>query len=249
MADRGVGGAGVADSVDRQGDRSAAYAVAEHLRVMRRPPAPRAAAVAVAVVVDRAGGDLAGSGRRRVTAGDRASVGSVAVDDRRGRSRRMAAGVGIERVARTRPRCGGCGDRSRRSWRRVQRLRAVVEAKARVALVPAADLGLAGGGVPRRSGDARVARDDLPVVVRAVPRRVTQGTDPLFAFGAHDPPAARPHRDERSRPAARHAQHLANGPPKPTTERCPAIGKATCSWANGCTRWRRWWNARPASSC
>ena len=79
--------------------------------------------------------------------------------------------------------------------------------EARAALVSAADLGLAGGGVPRRSGDARVARDDLPVVVRAVPRRVTQGTDPLSAVGTHDASTARPHRDERSRPAARHAQH------------------------------------------
>src|SRR5205085_9257073 len=27
-------------------------------------------------------------------------------------------------------------------------------------------------------------------------------------------------------------------PQKRTTVRCPAIGKATCSWANACTRWR-----------
>ena len=83
----------------------------------------------------------------------------------------------------------------------------VVEDKLELRWSPHADLGLAGGGVPRRSGDARVARDDLSVVVRAVTRRVTQGTDPLSAIGTHDASAARPHRDERSRPAARHAQH------------------------------------------
>ena len=59
--------------------------------------------------------------------------------------------------------------------------------EARAAVVAAADLGLAGGRVPRRSGDARVARDDLPVVVRAVPRRAAQGTDPLSALRAHAP--------------------------------------------------------------
>src|SRR3954470_8888793 len=58
--------------------------------------------------------------------------------------------------------------------------------EARAALVSAADLGLAGGRVPRRSGDARVARDDLRVVVRAVAWRVTQGTDPLSPFGSYD---------------------------------------------------------------
>src|SRR4051812_32960237 len=47
------------------------------------------------------------------------------------------------------------------------RLRAVVESKLEGAVVAAADLGLAGGRVPQRSGDARVARDDLSVVVRA----------------------------------------------------------------------------------
>ena len=87
------------------------------------------------------------------------------------------------------------------------RLRAVVEVEARAAVVTATDLGLAGGRVPRRPGDARVARDDLPVVVRAGPRSVTQRTDSLSAFQAHDPPAARPLGDERPRPAARHAQH------------------------------------------
>src|SRR5438105_9961537 len=77
----------------------------------------------------------------------------------------------------------------------------------RAALVSAADLGLAGGRVPRRSGDARVARDDLHVVVRAVARRVTQGTHPLSAIGTHDPSPAGAHGDERARTAARHAQH------------------------------------------
>ena len=61
--------------------------------------------------------------------------------------------------------------------------------EARGALVSAADLGLAGGRVRRRPGDARVARDDLRVVVRAVPRRVTQGTRPLSAVRA---PTRRP---------------------------------------------------------
>src|SRR5689334_24133730 len=42
----------------------------------------------------------------------------------------MVAVVGIGRCRRTGPRCGGCGDRNRRSWRRV-RLRTVVAAQLR----------------------------------------------------------------------------------------------------------------------
>ena len=87
------------------------------------------------------------------------------------------------------------------------------------------------------------------VVVRAVPRRVTQGTDPLSAIGTHDPSAARPHGDERSRPAARHAQHSGTARRSRRPGRARPLGRRPARWANGCTRWRRWWNARPASSC
>ena len=47
------------------------------------------------------------------------------------------------------------------------RLREVVEGKPGAALVTAADRGLAGAGLSRRPGDARVARDHLPVAVCA----------------------------------------------------------------------------------
>src|SRR3954470_11979714 len=63
--------------------------------------------------------------------------------------------------------------------------------EARVAVVAGADLWWAGARVPRRCGDARVARDDLSVVVRAVPRRVTQGVDPLSPHATFSSPSGR----------------------------------------------------------
>jgi len=59
------------------------------------------------------------------------------------------------------------------------RLRTAVEAKLEVRWSPAQISGWL-VQVPRRSGDARVARDDLRVVVRPVARRVAEGTDPPF---------------------------------------------------------------------
>ena len=90
---------------------------------------------------------------------------------------------------------------------RCSRLRAVVEAQARAALVSAADRGLAVRGVPRRSGDAGVARDDLPVAVRAGPRRAPQGTDPLSADASQRAPARRQTRTQRPRPDPSDGQH------------------------------------------
>src|SRR5205085_1335612 len=68
--------------------------------------------------------------------------------------------------------------------------------QARAAVVAAADLGLAGADLSARHGDACVARDDLLVALRAVTRRVAQGTHPLPAASAHQSPPARPQRDE-----------------------------------------------------
>ena len=116
------------------------------------------------------------------------------------------------------------------------RLRAVVEAKLELRWSPQQISGWLVRGVPRRPGDARVARDDLSVAVRAVPRRAAQGTDPLSAHGHARPAGPRGHSaDERPRPAPRHASTSANDPPKPTTGPCPATGKATCSSAKACS--------------
>ena len=95
----------------------------------------------------------------------------------------------------------------RRSWPAVRGLRAVVEAKLERALVTAADRGLAVGGIPRRSGDAGVARDDLPVAVRADPRRAPQGTDPLSPSSAQQSPAGRQAVTQRPRSDPGHGQH------------------------------------------
>ena len=64
------------------------------------------------------------------------------------------------------------------------------------AVVTSADRRLAEDHLPRRPGDAGVARDDLPHPVHPVPRRVTQGADRASADRAGDPtpgrdPAAR----------------------------------------------------------
>ena len=68
--------------------------------------------------------------------------------------------------------------------------------EAEAAVVTAADRRLAEGHLPRRPGDAGVARDDLPHPVHPVPRRAAQGADRASAHRAGDPtpsghPAAR----------------------------------------------------------
>ena len=120
--------------------------------------------------------------------------------------------------------------------------------EARAALVSGADRGLAVGGVPRRRGDAGVARDHLPVAVRAVPRRAPQGADPLPPHGAASagPAASRSATGKATSPPW---STSANDPPKPTTGRCPATGKATCSTAKAPVSSRRSSNDTAASSC
>ena len=70
---------------------------------------------------------------------------------------------------------------------------------------PRADRPPAARGLPRRSGDAGVARDDLPVAVRAGPRSAAPGADRL---SAHRPGAARPRAAPGRRDGSGHGQHL-----------------------------------------
>jgi transposase, IS30 family len=88
---------------------------------------------------------------------------------------------------------------------RSPRLRAEVERRLGRALVAAADRCQAASGLSRRSGDAGVARDDLPVAVRAIARSVATRARQPVAFGPLAPaqpgcPAGR--RPARDRPIA-----------------------------------------------
>jgi hypothetical protein len=69
--------------------------------------------------------------------------------------------------------------------------------EARRAVVTGADRRLAAAAVRQRCGDERVARDDLPVVVRAVTRRPASRAHPR----APDPPGDAPPRGQRLRTA------------------------------------------------
>ena len=106
----------------------------------------------------------------------------------------MAAGAGIGRAGRI----GRPGQRARRP--KAAKLATDAAAagagggRAGAALVAAADRAAAGAGVPARSGDAGVARDDLPVAVRAGPRRAAQGADARICAPAGRPAAAAPPR-------------------------------------------------------
>ena len=128
VADRGVGGAGVPARL-MQGDRARALRVLRSICVDASSAGAGAGAVAVAVVVGRTGGDLAGSGGRRVVAGDRGG-GWVAAPSTM--SREVAANGGRRRYRA----CRG-GSAAVRRMRRPKpaklaacaRLRAVVEAK------------------------------------------------------------------------------------------------------------------------
>ena len=99
--------------------------------------------------------------------------------------------------------------------------------QARAALVTPADLGLAGGSVPRRAGDAGVPRDDLPVVVRAGPWGAAQRTHPLPATGPRHPSARWATRSSTARAVSAAWSTSANAPPRPTIGPFRATGKAT----------------------
>jgi hypothetical protein len=118
----------------------------------------------------------------------------------------MVAGTAIEHCRRIGGRCGECDDRRGKAGD----VPAVAESRgvqARVAVVSAADLGLAGARVSDRPGDARVARNDLSVVVCAIAWRAAQGTDSLSAPWPWHALAARSLRVERAGAARRHGQH------------------------------------------
>ena len=101
------------------------------------------------------------------------------------------------------------------------RLRAVVEAKLELRWSPQQISGWLVREFPD-DPEMRVSHETiyLSLFVQS-PRRATQGTDPLSAFGAHDPPAARPHGDERAGPVARTRSTFVNGPPKPNDRAVP----------------------------
>jgi IS30 family transposase len=67
-------------------------------------------------------------------------------------------------------------------------------------------------------------RDHLPVVVRAGPWRVAQGTDPRVASRPRHPATTSPHHLQRARTDPSRGPHL----PARRTGRCLNIGRVTC---------------------
>ena len=100
------------------------------------------------------------------------------------------------------------------------------------AVVTGADRWLVEGHLPRRPGDAGVARDDLPHPVHPVPWCAAPGADRASADRAGDsPPGGNPAPGWPWWPA-RDPQHLRTPRRGQTTERYPGTGKATWSSAN-----------------
>ena len=150
-------------------------------------PAPRAL-LGVAVVAGRTRGDLrglaAGQSLRSFAAGLGRAASTV--------SREVAANGG-------RPISGGpCRaaglDQIHSAEAMQARRQPVLRARgreAKTAVVASADRRLAEDHLPRRPGDAGVARDDLSHPVHPVPRRTTQGADRSSADQAGDPSPSR----------------------------------------------------------
>jgi hypothetical protein len=96
-------------------------------------------------------------------------------------------------------------------------------------LVAAADLGVAAGVVPGPGGLAGESRDDLPVAVRAGPRRTAQGAHRAPAQPAHCPQApgigGAPGQADRDGADQRSPRGGLG------SRRARPLGRATCSWA------------------
>ena len=101
------------------------------------------------------------------------------------------------------------------------------------AVVTSADRRLVEDHLPRRPGDAGVARDDLPHPVHPVPRRVAQGADRSSADRAGDPTSGRDPAARMVVVAGPGSSTSPNAQPRPSTGRCPGTGRATWSSANG----------------
>ena len=165
------------------------------------------------------------------------------------RSPRTVDGGAIGRAERTRPRCGGCVARSGRSSVACRRLRAVVEAKLELRWSPQQISGWLVEEFPD-DPEMRVSHETIYLSLFVQSRGALRKELTRYLRSGHTTRRPRGHTvDERSRASCAAWSTSANDPPKPKTAPCPAIGKATSSWASGCTRSRRWSNARPASSC
>ena len=119
----------------------------------------------------------------------------------------MVARAAIGRVVRTRLRCGVLGDRSRRSWRSCGRLRAVVEAKLELRWSPQQISGWLVEEFPD-DPEMRVSHETIYVSLFVQSRGALRKELTRYLRSGHTTRRPRgPHGDERSGPAARHAQH------------------------------------------
>ena len=179
-----------------------------------------------------AGGDLAGSGGRSVVAGDRRRRW----DGRRRRSAERSPHNGGRRRYRA-------ARADQQAWSRATRpkpcklagnpaLRAIVAEKLTRRWSPQQIAGWLKTTYPTTSGDAGVARDDLPHPVHPVPRRAAQGADPVSAHRSGDPTPQRVSGCPTVVAAGPGPSTSPNGQPRPTTGRCPGTGRATWSSAN-----------------
>ena len=218
----GAGSGDAAQSVDGAGPAQA----------LGRDPAGAAAPVGAAFEPGGAGGDLPRPGRRGVFAEDRRGVGSGAVDSVEG-SRRQRRPPQLSGAGR---RSGGMGSGVSAEADEAGPVAGVAgdgRGQAGVALVAGADRRVAAAAVPDRNSDARVARDHLPLAVRAGPRRPAARTDPAPAHRPGDAPAEG---NPAARRAGRPAEHLEHLPAAGRGRRsggARALGRATWSSAAG----------------
>jgi hypothetical protein len=151
-------------------------------------------------------GDFPGPGDGRVAPGDRRSVGPDTVHGvTRGCSQRGAGQLsGVPGGS------GGGWEHASPQGRQARPVSAAAggrRSQARAALVATADRELAGLGVSRRRGDASVARDDLPVAVRAVPGCAAHRTDSRPADASQRSPSRRQAGPQRPEPHPCDGQH------------------------------------------
>jgi hypothetical protein len=118
--------------------------------------------------------------------------------------------------------------------------------QASVAVVASADRRLVAAGPPSRSGDAGVARDDLPVCSSRAAARSVGSCSVACAPGGR---CAIPEPSAYPRASSATPSTSASGPPRLPIGPCLAIGKATWSSAGDPARWGPWWSTAAAMCC
>ena len=142
-----------------------------------------------------------------------------------------------------------CDARSRRSWRSCARLRAVVEAKLELRWSPQQISGWLVDEFPD-DPEMRVSHETIYLSLFVQSRGALRKELTRYLRSGHTTRRPRGHTVMNGQGQLRGTLNIRERPAEAERPcRARPLGRRPAHGQTACTRWRRWWNARPASSC